>query len=85
MEKLKQEIVLPKCGFNFLLANWFNYLKYIIWLKTFTNIYKVKITHLALPYSCKKWICKMKCKPRRNLEINDYNFSCNKHMQMQTF
>jgi len=38
-----QEIVLPKYGFYFLLANWFNYLKPTIQLKTFTNIYKVII------------------------------------------
>jgi hypothetical protein len=41
MKKSKEEIVLPKCGFNFLLANWFNYLKSIIQFKTFTNIYNV--------------------------------------------
>jgi hypothetical protein len=84
-EKLKQDIVLPKCGFNFLLANWFNYLKYIIQLKIFTNLYKVKIIHFTLPYSCKKWICKMKCKTKRNLEINNYNFKCNKHTFIYDF
>jgi hypothetical protein len=84
-EKLKQDIVLPKCGFNFLRANWFNYLKYIIQLKIFTNLYKVKIIHFTLPYSCKKWICKMKCKTKRNLEINNYNFKCNKHTFIYDF
>jgi hypothetical protein len=44
--------------FNCLLANWFNYLKPTIKFKTFT---KVKIIHLALLFSCKKWVCKMKC------------------------
>jgi hypothetical protein len=47
MKKPKQDIVLSKCGFNFLLANWFNYVKPIIQFKACTNIYKVKITLLV--------------------------------------
>jgi hypothetical protein len=34
MEKSKQKIILPKCGFNFIFANLFNYLKPTMQLKT---------------------------------------------------
>jgi hypothetical protein len=59
MKKSNEDIILPKCGFNFLLANWFNYLKSIIQFKTFTNIYNVKITHFTLLSSWEKMNMKM--------------------------
>jgi hypothetical protein len=47
VEKLKQKKFYEKDNLSFLLTNKFNYLNPTIQLKTLTNIYKVKIIHLA--------------------------------------
>jgi hypothetical protein len=45
--------------------------KAYIRLKTFINIYNIKITHLTLLIACKIWICKMKCNATQKKCMND--------------